>query len=68
MVWVYDRTGSLLLAILMHTSLIAFWRILTPLALSGLTLVTYYLIFTAAMWIIIAVALRWQALPRPQHA
>ena len=68
MVWVYERTGSLLLAMLMYASLIAFWRILTPLALSGLTLVIYYLIFTAAMWIIIAVALRWGPLPRPQHA
>ena len=68
MVWVYDRTGSLLLAMLMYASLIAFWTMLTPLALSGLTLVSYYLIFSAAMWIIIAVVLRWQTLPRPQHA
>jgi membrane protease YdiL (CAAX protease family) len=68
MVWAYDRTGSLLLAMLMYASLIAFWVILTPLALSGWTLVTYYLIFTAAMWIIIAVALRWQTMPRLQHA
>ena len=68
MVWVYDRTGSLLLVMLMYASLIAFWRILTPLTLSGLPLVTYYLIFTAAMWIIIALALRWQILYRPQHA
>jgi hypothetical protein len=68
MVWAYDRTGSLLLAMLMYASLIGFWRILTPLTLSGWILVTYYLIFTATMWIIIAVALRWQTLPRPQHA
>jgi membrane protease YdiL (CAAX protease family) len=68
MVWVYDRTGSLLLAMLMHASLVAFWTILTPLAVSGLTLVIYYLLFSAVMWVIIAVALRWQILPRPQHA
>ena len=68
MVWAYARTGSLLLAMLMYASLIAFWRILTPLALSGWTLVTYYLVFTAVMWIIIAVALRRQALPQPQQA
>ena len=68
MVWAYDRTGSLFLTMLMYASLIAFWRILTPLALSGQTLVTYYLIFTAVMWIIIAVALRRQTLPRPQLA
>jgi hypothetical protein len=68
MVWFYDQTGNLLLAMLMYASLVAFWTILTPLTLSGLTLVTYYLIVTAAMWIIIAVALRWQTLPRSQHA
>jgi hypothetical protein len=68
MVWAYARTGSLLLAMLMYASLIAFWRILTPLTLSGWTLVTFYLIFTAAMWIIIAVALRRQTLPQLQHA
>jgi hypothetical protein len=53
---------------LMHASLIAFWRILTPLDLSGWPLVTNYLIFSAAMWVIIAAALRWQRLPRTQHA
>jgi CAAX protease family protein len=68
MVWVYDRTKSLLLAMLMYASLIAFWRILTPLTLSGLTLVTYYLIFSAVMWVIIAVALKWQTMLRPEHA
>jgi membrane protease YdiL (CAAX protease family) len=68
MVWVYDRTRSLLLAMLMHTSLITFWTMLTPLTISGLTLVTFYLIFSAAMWVIIAVVLRRLTLPRPQHA
>jgi membrane protease YdiL (CAAX protease family) len=68
MVWVYERTGSLLLSMLMYASLIAFWTMLTPLTLSGWTLVIYYLIFTAAMWIVIAAVLWWKALPRPQHA
>jgi len=61
MVWVYERTnGSLLLAMLMHTSLIAFWTSLTPrvTTLTGMPLVTYYLVFTAALWMIIgAIAL-----------
>jgi membrane protease YdiL (CAAX protease family) len=61
MVWVYERTnGSLLLAMLMHASLIAFWTSLTPLVttLTGIPLVTYYLVFTAALWVIIgAIAL-----------
>src|SRR5215218_8687439 len=60
MVWVYDRTESLLLAMLMHASLIAFWTNLTPLVttLTGMPLVTYYLVFTAALWVVIgAIAL-----------
>jgi hypothetical protein len=61
MVMVYDRTGSLLVAMLMHASLIAFWRIFTPLALTGVALVISYLVLTAALWVIIAVILRLQA-------
>lgn len=68
MVWVYERTGSLLLAMLMYASLIAFWRIFTPLALSGLPLVVFYLIISAVLWIIIAVVLRRRSAPRPQPA
>src|SRR5829696_6051180 len=38
MVWVYDRTGSLLVAMLMHASLTASTLILQPLAVSGMAL------------------------------
>jgi membrane protease YdiL (CAAX protease family) len=62
MVWVNDHTGSLLLAMLMHASLIAFWRIFTPLTLTGGALVIYYLVFTGAMWGINVAALRIQTL------
>lgn len=68
MVWVYEHTESLLLIMLMHASLIAFWRIFTPLSLTGITLVTFYLVFTAAVWIIDAVALQQKTLPRIKHA
>jgi len=68
MVWVYEHTESLLLIMLMHASLIAFWRIFTPLSLTGITLVTFYLVFTAAVWIINAVALQQKTLPRIKHA
>ncbi|TAH48159.1 MAG: CPBP family intramembrane metalloprotease [Chloroflexota bacterium] len=54
MVWVYDRTQSLFVAILMHTSLVAAWTMLTPLAITGMPLVTYYLAVTAAFWVVIA--------------
>ena len=67
MVWVYEHTESLLLIMLMHASLIAFWRIFTPLILTGAALITYYFVFTASVWIINAVALRQKTLLRPQH-
>jgi len=54
MVWVYDRTESVLLAMLMHTSLVAFWTSLTPLTIVGMPLVSYYLVFTAALWTVVA--------------
>jgi len=53
MVWVYDRTGSLLVAILMHVSLAAFNFILTPWVpgVAGLTLGFAY---AAATWVVVA--------------
>lgn len=63
MVWVYDRTASLLVAILMHVSLVTFWTMLTPVTITGVPLVIYYLAFTVAMWVVIgmiAVANRGQ--------
>jgi membrane protease YdiL (CAAX protease family) len=54
MVWVYDRTnGSLLAAILMHLSLVASTVvILNPLAM-GVALVTYNLVWAAALWMVV---------------
>ena len=50
MVWVYDRTGSLLVAMLMHTSLIVGTIfIFTPLA-SGVAFLTYTWVLAAALW------------------
>jgi membrane protease YdiL (CAAX protease family) len=56
MVWVYDRTGSLLVAMLMHASLTACTFILGPsaLAISGTALLTYDLVLSAAWWVVIA--------------
>lgn len=50
MVWVYDRTGSLLLAILMHLSLTAGTIILEPLGISGTALVTLDLATSGVWW------------------
>ena len=54
MVWVYDRTESLLVAMLMHASLTAsVLFFFMPLAISGVPLLTWYLVMTAVLWIIV---------------
>ncbi len=54
MVWVYDRTGSLLVAMLMHASLTASTLILGPATISGVPILTYDLALAAAMWVVVA--------------
>lgn len=54
MVWVYDRTGSLLVAMLMHVSLTASTLILQPLDVAGMRALTYDLVLAAALWLLIA--------------
>jgi hypothetical protein len=54
-VWVYDRTGSLHIGMLMHLSLTASSRILIPLGVVGGTLLTFDLIWAAVTWLIVAV-------------
>lgn len=59
MVWVYDRTQSLLLAMLMHASLTGnVLFILAPPAIAGLMALAWYVVFAAALWMAIAVILR----------
>jgi membrane protease YdiL (CAAX protease family) len=54
MVWLHDHTQSLLLSMLMHASLTASapW-ILLP-AVTGTSLVIYYLVLIVAIWIVVA--------------
>ena len=68
MVWVYDRTGSLLVAMLMHASLTATQLILRPLPASGSLPLDLVLAWAAALWVVVAavaVANGGQALPPP---
>jgi uncharacterized protein len=54
MVWVYDRTESLLVATLMHASLTASTIfVFTPLA-TGVALVAYSWVLAAALWMVVA--------------
>jgi uncharacterized protein len=65
MVWVYDRTHSLLIAILMHASLTASTVvILSPQAATGASLIVYYLALAAALWVATGVLI---AVDRSQH-
>ena len=54
MVWVYDQTDSLLIAILMHASLDIFWLLSTPPGLGAVALVTWYLAWAAVLWAVVA--------------
>ena len=55
MVWVYDRTGSLLVAMLMHASLSACTFILGSPLVTGSALVAHGFTEAAAWWIVVAV-------------
>jgi membrane protease YdiL (CAAX protease family) len=54
MVWVYDRSASLLVAVLMHASLTASMIITAPLALTGVPLLISILAWAAVWWIVVA--------------
>jgi hypothetical protein len=63
-VWVYDRTGNLFVAMFMHGSLTASARILISPGTAGLPLLTFDLVWVAALCVAIAAALL-AAAPRP---
>jgi membrane protease YdiL (CAAX protease family) len=60
MVWVYDRTGSLLTAMVMHASLTASVLILDPVGLSGVALLTYSCALGAVLWGVVGIVAAWQ--------
>ena len=55
MVWVYDRTGSLLVAMLMHAFLTASVPLILLPPVTGAPLLCWYLVLAAALWVVIAV-------------
>jgi uncharacterized protein len=65
MVWVYDRTKSLLVVMLMHAPLAAAQLILIPPAISGVRMVTFDLAFAAALWVVVAAL--YVAMSRSRH-
>ena len=54
MVWVYDRTESLLVSVLMHASLMASLSIFVPAELSGKDLLTWIFSWAVVLWVTVA--------------
>jgi hypothetical protein len=57
MVWMYDRTQSLLVAVLMHASLTACTFILGPAVVAGSTGVLYGVALAVAWWLVVVAVL-----------
>jgi membrane protease YdiL (CAAX protease family) len=55
MVWVYAHTQSLLIAMLMHASLVTFWLISMPPGISGAPQATWYVVWGVVLWGAVAV-------------
>jgi hypothetical protein len=55
MVWVYEHTESLFLAVLMHASLDVFWMLSMPFAITGKERVIWYALWAVVLWSIVAI-------------
>ena len=60
MVWVYDRTGSLLVAVLMHASYIFSTLFVLAPPTTGVPFLTYSGVFAVALWVVVAASRRGQ--------
>ena len=59
MVWVYDRSESLMLAMVMHVPIVVSQYVLTPEAISGNAMFVFLVAYAAALWLVVgAVTLR----------
>jgi membrane protease YdiL (CAAX protease family) len=67
MVWVYDRTESLLVGMLMHVSITVTTLTMTP-QTTGVPLLAYGLVFAAALWVVIAAVAVANSRPLSRHA
>jgi len=69
MVWVYDNTKSLLMAILMHMVLITFWLTFMPTSSTGIYIFTWFLVWAVLLWVLVLAVNKYTAgkLLRYQH-
>ncbi len=69
MVWVHDRTQSLLVVILMHMSLVATQFIfVAPFEFSGTAAVVYIVVWAALLWGVAALVTLGSGIPPVEHA
>jgi uncharacterized protein len=66
MVWVYERTESLFLAMLMHASFTASLLILNPAKIAGAHLVAYSFALAAMVWLVVAIVARSGGIRTPR--
>lgn len=55
MTWVYNHTGSLFIAVLMHASLDLFWILSMPFSITGKERIAWYLLWAILLWIIVII-------------
>jgi uncharacterized protein len=65
MTWLYERTGSLLVGVLMHAALTASVRIFDPLAISGAPILIYEVALGAVLWVAVLAVILWCRSSRP---
>jgi membrane protease YdiL (CAAX protease family) len=68
MVWVYAHTQSVLIAMLMHASLVTFWLVSMPQGISGAPQATWYVVWGGVLWgavVVVAVLSRSRAFSQP---
>lgn len=56
MVWVFAHTQSVLIAMLMHASLVTFWLASMPQGISGAAQATWYVVWGGVLWGVVALA------------
>jgi uncharacterized protein len=67
MVWVYDHTQSLLVAMLMHASLVTFWLISTPPGITGAPQAIWYVVWAGVLWVVVGAVWMVKGLELSRH-
>jgi membrane protease YdiL (CAAX protease family) len=63
MVWLYERTKSLSVTMLMHASLVFSMNVIVPMELTRTAILTWILVWAAVLWVIAAVIVKTSPQP-----